>query len=70
MTCWYPDLADQVLYGLYTRIQPSLAKFVEGAGYLPDWDLVLMQTAYNLEPALLSPVLSALPALASTSMPF
>jgi hypothetical protein len=57
MTCWYLDLADRVMHGLYMQIQPSLTKFIEGAGHLPDWDIALMQTAYSLEPALLSPLL-------------
>ena len=57
MSYWYPDFADQVLHGLYVRMQPSLSKFVEGAGYLSDWDIVLMQTAYNIEPAFLCPKL-------------
>ena len=57
MTCWYPDLADKALNGLYAQIWPSLTKFFEGAGYLPDWDIALMRVAYNLEPALLHPAL-------------
>lgn len=55
MMRWYLDFSDQILNGLYAEMQPSLVKFVEGAGHLPDWDIILMQTAYSLEPALLSP---------------
>jgi hypothetical protein len=57
MIYWYPDLAEQVLKGLHTRIRPSLSKFLEGAGYLPDWDVILMQTAYCIEPIRLTPAL-------------
>ena len=55
--CWYPDLAEDVLKMLFAQIQPALMLFIEGAGYLPDWDIVLMQTAYCLEPACLHPAL-------------
>ncbi|MFC1996776.1 hypothetical protein ACFLXI_04110 [Chloroflexota bacterium] len=57
MTRWYPDLAEHVLKCLYARTQPSLRLFVEGAGHLPDWDIILMQTAYCIEPIRLSPAL-------------
>jgi hypothetical protein len=48
---WYPDLAEDILKGLYAQIRPALTLFVEAAGYLPDCDLILMQTAYCLEPS-------------------
>jgi len=57
MTCWYPGLAEQVLKGLSLQTRPSLVLFVEGAGHLPDWDIILMQVAYSLEPARLHPAL-------------
>lgn len=57
MTCWYPDLAERVLEGLYMQTRPSLEKFAEGAGYLPDWDVILMQITYCLEPTRLHPSL-------------
>jgi DNA-binding MarR family transcriptional regulator len=48
---WYPDLAEDILKGLYEQIRPSLMLFVEAAGNLPDCDLILMQVAYCLEPS-------------------
>ena len=57
MICWFPELAEAILRSLYDQTRPSLEKFVEGAGHLPDWDVVLMQTAYCLAPEPLSPAL-------------
>lgn len=57
VTCWYPDLAEDVLKGLYTQIRPALMLFIEAAGYLLDCDIILMQIAYCLKPARLHPAL-------------
>jgi len=54
---WYPDLAEDILKGLYAQIRPALMLFVEAAGYLPDCDIILMQVAGCLEPHLLQPAL-------------
>lgn len=54
---WYPDLAEEILEGLYAQIRPALMLFVEAAGYLTDCDIILMQVAGCLEPHLLQPAL-------------
>ena len=54
---WYPDLAEEILEGLYAQIRPALMLFVEAAGYLPDCDIILMQVAGYLEPHLLQPAI-------------
>jgi hypothetical protein len=57
MTCWFPGLAEEILTGQYADIRPSLMLFIEGAGYLTDWDVILMQAAYCLEPEKLNPTI-------------